>query len=214
MVSDTLSAAALSIELAGWPRLPDAGSSRAAAALSLGFQLRCVKGGSRIGFILGEVGNFEESLFPGQTKSSSGSSLMMRFHYLGHLRVQRIEPMERLRIINMATITATMGNASISHAVNPPAARGAVAAAQPWRPRRITPEAGRAIEMLGHAIEYLADEFALECRSREDQVAVGKHPRIVAIEVMMTRNREIYFSCPTVPTFGERLRSLLHMQRA
>ncbi len=83
-----------------------------------------------------------------------------------------------------------------------------------FRRRKLTPEAGRAIEMLGHAIEYLADEFTLECRSREDQVGVGKHPRITAIELMMTRNREIYFSCPTAPTFGERLRSLLHLQRA
>jgi hypothetical protein len=114
----------------------------------------------------------------------------------------------------MATITAMMGGALISHAVNLPAARGAVASRQPWRPRRITPEAGRAIEMLGHAIEYLADEFALECRSREESVAVGKHPRITAIELLMTRNREIYFSCPAVPTLGERLRSLLHLQRA
>lgn len=121
--------------------------------------------------------------------------------------------MERLRIFNMATTTAIIGGALISPAVNLPAVRGAVAAAQPWRPRKITHEAGRAIEMLGHAIEYLSDEFALECRSREDQVAAGKHPRIMAIELMMTRNREIYFSCPTVPTLVERLRSLLHLQR-
>jgi hypothetical protein len=114
----------------------------------------------------------------------------------------------------MATITAMIGGASISHGVNLPAARGAVAAPQPWRPRRITQEAGRAIEMLGHAIEYLADEFAVECRSREESAAVGKHPRIAAIELMMMCNREIYFSCPTVPTLGDRLRSLFRLQRA
>jgi len=57
MVSDTLSAAALSIELA---ELPDAGFSRATAALSLGFQLRCVKRGSGLGLIPGAMGNFEE----------------------------------------------------------------------------------------------------------------------------------------------------------
>ena len=122
--------------------------------------------------------------------------------------------MERLRIFNMATITAMIGGASTSRAVELPVARGAVAAARLWRPRRITPEAGRAIEMLGHAIEYLADEFALECRSREDQMAADKHPRIMAIELMMARSREIYFSCPTAPTLVERLRSLLHLQRA
>ena len=122
--------------------------------------------------------------------------------------------MERLRIFNMATITAMIGGASTSRAVELPVARGAVAAARLWRPRRITPEAGRAIEMLGHAIEYLADEFALECRSREDRMAADKHPRIMAIELMMARSREIYFSCPTAPTLVERLRSLLHLQRA
>lgn len=101
-----------------------------------------------------------------------------------------------------------------------PTCAGALAVCRPeagltsFRRRKVTRDSGRAIEMLGHAIEYLADEFALECRSREDQVAAGKHPRIVAIELMMTRNREIYFSCPTVPTLGERLRSLLHLQRA
>ena len=67
MVSETLSAAALSIELAG---MPDVESSRATAALSLGFQLRCVKGGGWLGFIPGAMGNFGESFFPGQTKSS------------------------------------------------------------------------------------------------------------------------------------------------
>ena len=34
------------------------------------------------------------------------------------------------------------------------------------RPRRLSPDTGRAIEMLGHAIEYLADEFALDCMDR------------------------------------------------
>jgi len=122
--------------------------------------------------------------------------------------------MYRLRISNMAAMTRNGSMISDPTSAQIPAARRAVAVRQSCRPRRITPEAGRAIEMLGHAIEYLADEFALECRSREESVAVGKHPRITAIELLMTRNREIYFSCPTVPTLGERLRSLLHLQRA
>ena len=91
--------------------------------------------------------------------------------------------------------------------------RDAAAERSAFRTRRITPEAGRAIEMLGHAIEYLADEFALECRSR-DFMPAGKHARVAAIELLMARNREIYFSCPTVPTLGEKLRSLLRLQNA
>jgi hypothetical protein len=80
------------------------------------------------------------------------------------------------------------------------------------RKRKITPEAGRAIEMLGHAIEYLADELALECRNQEDRATVGKHPQVVVIELLMARNREIYLSCPIVPTLVERLRAYMYLQ--
>jgi hypothetical protein len=79
--------------------------------------------------------------------------------------------------------------------------------------RRITPEAGRALEMLGHAIEYLADEFALECRTRGVAQA-RKHGSVQAIELMMEKNREVYFACPVVPTMLERLRGLLRLQSA
>ncbi len=115
--------------------------------------------------------------------------------------------MDSLRLLSMATIAP--GSALFSHSIS----RGAAAERSASRTRRITPEAGRAIEMLGHAIEYLADEFALECRSR-DFMPAGKHARVAAIELLMARNREVYFSCPTVPTLGERLRSLLRLQSA
>jgi len=88
------------------------------------------------------------------------------------------------------------------------------------RRRLITPEAGRAIEMLGHAIEYLADEHALACISRrvrgerQEGWPTEKHPQVVAIELLMARNREVYFSCPELPTLGERLRAMLKAQRA
>ena len=139
---------------------------------------------------------------------------MHSLHYLGHLRILRVEPMERLRIFNMATIGTLRGGALVSHAVNLPTARGADAAAQSWRPRKITPEAGRAIEMLGHAIEYLADEFAVECRNRTDSATVGKHPQVAAIELLMARNREIYYSCPVIPSWKARLFSLFATHRA
>ena len=81
------------------------------------------------------------------------------------------------------------------------------------RRRRISPEAGRAIEMLGHAIDYLADEFALECRTRGVAQA-RKHAAVVAIELLMEKNREVYFSCPVTPTLMERLRDALRPQKA
>ena len=82
------------------------------------------------------------------------------------------------------------------------------------RRRRISPEAGRAIEMLGHAIEYLSDEFALECMTHKGMAVGGTPPQVMAIELLMARNREIYFACPEMPTLGERLRSLLSFQNA
>ena len=63
--------------------------------------------------------------------------------------------------------------------------------------------------MLGHAIDYLADDFALECLSQEVRVETGLHPRVAAIELLKALNREIYLSCPQVPTWSERLRSWL-----
>jgi hypothetical protein len=59
--------------------------------------------------------------------------------------------------------------------------------------------------MLGHAIEYLADEFALDCTDRVIRIGGRLHPRIQAIELLKSLNREIYLSCPEVPTFAERV---------
>ena len=74
--------------------------------------------------------------------------------------------------------------------------------------RRITPTAGRALEKLGHAIEYLADEYVNRTESlRTDD------PEVQAVQILMALNREIYFECPVVPTFAERLRSLFRLRR-
>ena len=86
-------------------------------------------------------------------------------------------------------------------------------AAKP-RCRAVSREAGRAIEMLGHAIEYLSDEFALECMETGAKGSARVHPIVAAIELMKQRNREIYMSCPEVPTFGERLRAMLRLGHA
>ena len=70
--------------------------------------------------------------------------------------------------------------------------------------RDISPQAGRALEILGHAIEYLTDEYVHEGGSLS-----AHDPRLEAVQLLMARNREIYFSCPEVPGFGERIRSFL-----
>jgi hypothetical protein len=79
----------------------------------------------------------------------------------------------------------------------PAAGSGAV------RRRRISPEAGRALEILGHAIEYLTDEFI--CAG--GLVSVDD-PQVEAVQLLMRLNREIYCACPEVPTVGDRLRAL------
>lgn len=67
------------------------------------------------------------------------------------------------------------------------------------RRRRIDPQSGRALEILGHAIEYLADEYAFS----GGPLSVD-HPVVEAMQILMAQNREIYFACPVVPTLAER----------
>ncbi len=77
------------------------------------------------------------------------------------------------------------------------------------RRRRVSPQAGRALEILGHAIEYLADEFIYAGGSFS-----ARDPQVEAVQLLMGLNREVYFDCPEVPTFSERCRELLHLRTA
>lgn len=72
------------------------------------------------------------------------------------------------------------------------------------RRRRISPEAGRALEILGHAIEYLADEYV-----HDGVTFSADDPQLKAVHLLMVLNRQIYFECPVVPSFGDRCRSLI-----
>jgi hypothetical protein len=113
----------------------------------------------------------------------------------------------------MMATTATGGNlVSLIAPRSPQAGSGAVIRSQ--RPRQVSSEAGRAIEMLGHAIEYLSDEFALNCMDRILGTEPGLHPRLRAIELLKARNREIYLSCPEAPTIKERLQGWFHRAKA
>jgi hypothetical protein len=77
------------------------------------------------------------------------------------------------------------------------------------RRRRITPEAGHALEILGHAIEYLTDEFVHDGGS----FSANDH-RIQAVQLLMALNRQVYFECPEVPSLGERFFSILGLNAA
>lgn len=77
------------------------------------------------------------------------------------------------------------------------------------RQRHISPQAGHALELLGHAIEYLTDEYIYaggDCSASD--------PRIDAIQLLMALNREVYFECPEVPTLAERCLSWFHLRAA
>ncbi len=68
--------------------------------------------------------------------------------------------------------------------------------------RRTTPEAGFALEVLGHAIEYLADEYAHEAGSLSS--IYSQDPRVEAMQLLMAANRQVYYACPLVPSLYER----------
>jgi hypothetical protein len=74
------------------------------------------------------------------------------------------------------------------------------------RRRRISPEAGHALETLGHAIEYLSDEFV-----HSGGPLTANNAQVEAVQLLMGINRQIYFDCPIVPSFSERCRALLHI---
>jgi hypothetical protein len=73
--------------------------------------------------------------------------------------------------------------------------------------RRISPLDGRALEILGHAIEYLADEFALRAGNLTPLSA--EDPQISSIQKLMAASRSVYYDCPIVPSIRERLRGYL-----
>lgn len=74
------------------------------------------------------------------------------------------------------------------------------------RPRYISPGAGRALEILGHAIEYLTDELV-----HEGNPVNPRDPQVQAIQTLMALNRQVYYDCPFVPALAERLRALFHL---
>jgi hypothetical protein len=105
------------------------------------------------------------------------------------------------------TCMATTATHGFSIAASPQAI--SVARPRPNRRRRIGPQAGRALDILAHAIEYLNDEFAqqgVEFSARNEQLE--------AVRTLMALNRQVYFECPEVPTLGERCRALLHLHAA
>jgi hypothetical protein len=103
----------------------------------------------------------------------------------------------------MATSTSTLPVPERAAAATP----GETVTRAVSRPRRIDPRSGRALEILGHAIEYLADEYVHQGGSLS-----AHNGQVEAVQVLMAANRAIYFACPQVPTLGERLRRWLGLR--
>ncbi len=74
--------------------------------------------------------------------------------------------------------------------------------------RRLDPQSGRALEILGHAIDYLTDEYILH----GGQFRAGD-PALEAVHVLMAANRAIYLACPVVPSLGQRFLRLFGIGR-
>ena len=68
----------------------------------------------------------------------------------------------------------------------------------PTKRRSIDQKSGRALVILGHAIEYLAGEFI-----HEGGTFTGNRGQVEAIQILMAVNRQIYLACPEAPTFGQ-----------
>ncbi len=75
--------------------------------------------------------------------------------------------------------------------------------------RHISPQAGHALEILGHAIDYLTDEYVYAGGAFS-----VRDSQLQAIHLLMALNRQIYFECPEVPSLTDRCRSLLHLHAA
>lgn len=80
---------------------------------------------------------------------------------------------------------------------------------QRLRRRRISPRAGRALEILSHAIEYLTDEYV-----HAGGELCSQDPQIQAIQLLMAVNRQVYLECPELPTLSERCLAWLRERAA
>ena len=87
-----------------------------------------------------------------------------------------------------------------------------VSPAAPLVRRHLSRESSRGLEILGHAIEYLADEYAVD---KADKGPLGNaDPRVEAIQVLKALNRAIYYSGAEVQPVFRRWRRWFSELRA
>ena len=69
------------------------------------------------------------------------------------------------------------------------------------RRRRVSTDAARGLEKLGHAIEYLADEFVYD-----GELNHNSRNRLDAIQLLMGLHRRVYSECAEAPSLLDRCR--------
>jgi hypothetical protein len=94
--------------------------------------------------------------------------------------------------------------ASTTTGFSAPVTAHATSTSRALRRRRITTQAGHALEILGHSIEYLTDEFVHQGGSFS-----ASNGQLEAVQLLMALNRQVYFECPEVPTLSERCQAFL-----
>jgi len=123
--------------------------------------------------------------------------------YLRNLKKGAKVPKYKLRINSMAASTTS----GFAIPASVPAVSLSLVGVK--RRRRVDQQSGRALEILGHAIEYLTDEFI-----HQGAAFSSKDAQVQAVQLLMALNRQVYFSCPEVPTLGERCRAILGFSQA
>jgi hypothetical protein len=74
----------------------------------------------------------------------------------------------------------------------------------PFVRRQLSRESAQGLEILGHAIEYLADEYAVD--PAEKGPLGNADPRVAAIQTLKALNRAVYFSGAEVQPVWQRIR--------
>jgi len=107
--------------------------------------------------------------------------------------------------------TSTVAGIHVNSSTRQAAARAIAPESRRNRPhrRRLSEKAKDALVMLGHASEYLIDDYIYE----GGQFNIAE-PRLQAGLLMISKSREIYFSCPEIPTHGERIRKWFGISQA
>jgi hypothetical protein len=106
----------------------------------------------------------------------------------------------------MQTITASSHDPSVASAQEAYLLAAGLGGERSERGGLPTRRSGRALEILGHAIEYLADEYV-----RDNSSAETKEGTLQAIQILMEANRGIYHSRPKPLSLKEWLRALLRL---